>query len=78
MYIYIYPWHKDEAKALSLLDHFGHFDVPLFDAKAQVFDPRSSIRTFDAEAPALDTRSAMLKWVNPENLIYFLENLTKL
>ena len=30
---------KDGAKDPSLLDHFGHFDVPIFDAKAQVFDP---------------------------------------
>ena len=50
IYIYIYTRRKDEAKASSLLDHFGHFDAPalrcqssglrIFDAKAQVFDPR--------------------------------------
>ena len=38
------------AEALSLLDHFGHFDVPIFDDKAQVFDPRFLI-----------LRSSMLK-----------------
>ena len=40
-------------------DHFGHFDVPIFDAEAQVFDRRSSIS--DAEAATLDIRSSMLK-----------------
>ena len=36
IYIYIYTRCKDEAKASSLFDHFGQFDVPIFDAKAQV------------------------------------------
>ena len=27
----------------SLLDNFDHFDIPIFDAKAQVFNPRSWI-----------------------------------
>ena len=39
-YIYIYTRRKDGAKVPSLVDHFGSFDVPIFDAKAQVFDPR--------------------------------------
>ena len=48
IYIYIYRYtmytmRKDGAKAPSLLDHFGHSDVPIFDAKAQVFDPLSRI-----------------------------------
>ena len=32
---------KDGAKASSLLDRFGHFGVPFFDAKAQIFDIRA-------------------------------------
>ena len=43
IYIYIYTRRKDAAQAPSLLDPFGHFDVPTFDAKAQVFDPWCSI-----------------------------------
>ena len=44
--IYVYNKRKHEAKASSLLDHLGHlghFDVPIFDAEAQVFDARSFI-----------------------------------
>ena len=71
IYIYVYTRRKDGAKTPSLLDHFGHFDVPVLDAKAHVFDPRlvilrsamlkprSSIS--DAEAPTLDSRSSMLR-----------------
>ena len=31
------------SQASSLLDRIGHFDVPIFDAKAQVLDSRSLI-----------------------------------
>ena len=41
---------KDGARAPSLLDNFGHFDVPNFDANAQGFD-----------RPSLFLRSLMLK-----------------
>ena len=68
MYVYVYTRRKDEARASSVLDRFGHFDVPIFDAKAQVFDPRffifrslmlkprssiSELRCY-VEAPTLD------------------------
>ena len=43
VYIYIYTRRKDGAKAPSLLDHVGYVDVPIFDAEAQVFDPRALI-----------------------------------
>ena len=62
MFIYTISIHtrrKDEAKTPSLLDRFGHFDVPIFDAK----DPSLRSPTFDspisdAEAPSLDTQSS--------------------
>ena len=46
IYIYVYICNtrrKDEAETQSLLDHFGHFDASISDAKAQVIDPRSLI-----------------------------------
>ena len=39
IYIYIHTLNNGD-KARSLLDHFGHFDVTIFDIKAQIFDPR--------------------------------------
>ena len=62
--LYIYIRRRDGAKALSLLDHFGHFDVSIFDAEAQVFGPFDSLifdsPIFDAEAQIFGCRYLML------------------
>ena len=84
--IYIYTRREDRANASSLLDHFGHFDVPIFDAKAPDFwfsnvwcwSPDRRYTISDAEAPTLETRSSMLKQLNPESLMNILENLAKI
>ena len=82
VYIYIYTRRKDGVKASSLLDRFGQFDVPTFDAKAQVFDPCFLLSDLDADAQIFDIqvpmlkprlRPSMLKWFNPGNLIKFLD-----
>ena len=62
IYIHIHILEVDVAKAPSLLDRFGHFDVTILDAKAQVFDPRISDSTnFHAESRIYDIRPLMLK-----------------
>ena len=58
--MYIYTRRKDGAKGASLLDDFGHFYVPIFVAKAQVFDPRALILLY-AGAQISNIRSQMLK-----------------
>ena len=66
MYIFIY---FDIASILlyildvqSLLDHFGHFDVPTYDPKAQVLDhPNFDFPIFDAEAQIFGIQSPMIK-----------------